>query len=352
MKQVSSLVEYGFRRAFITLTAIICILLPVMNITVADVAFADIKGQLGVPAYQVHWVTIAYVLGQIIIIPFSNLLSSKLGRRNYLVGAILLFTVCSFFCGNAASIYELTIFRFLQGLGGGGMLVLSHITITESWPVEKRATSQAFVIFAMLVGPALTAPFAGYLTDNYSWPFVFFANIPAGIIIGLLAFMSVRNVRYEKQEYASGVWQNTQLRIGILLSFVAALGRVCSSFTDIPSLSQHTASVINPVWLAIAVLTGTLLLTVFLMEKGMAMKYMIAAGLLLLLIACYLTYQGGSVDFLWRLTIRGIAVTSLFLSIDTFALSQLEGKQIGQGVALYNLALQLAGGICMVLFPL
>src|SRR3954470_7204320 len=101
MEQLPSLVEYGFRRVFITFIAIICTLLSVMDLSVANVAFSDIRGNLGVSLEEVSWVTTAYSLAGIIIIPFSSWLSRQFGRRNYFAIAVMLFTVCSFFCGAA-----------------------------------------------------------------------------------------------------------------------------------------------------------------------------------------------------------------------------------------------------------
>jgi DHA2 family multidrug resistance protein len=176
------------------------------------VAFEDIRVNLGVSLDEVTWVTTTYSLANIIIIPFSSWLSRQFGRRNYFVIAVLLFTVCSFFCGNAIGIRELVIYRFLQGLGGGAMLVLSHTIITESWPVEKRATSQAFFILGMLAGGMLVVPLGGYLTDNYSWPYIFFVNIPVGIIACLLILSFVRNGSYEKRE---DWWSTLMLTVGV-----------------------------------------------------------------------------------------------------------------------------------------
>lgn len=415
MEKLPSLVEYGFRRAFVTLTAIICTLLSVMDISVVNVAISDIRGNLGVSLDEVSWAITAYSLANIAIIPFSSWLSTQFGRKNYFALAVVLFTVCSFFCGNATGVHELVIFRFLQGLGGGGMLVLSHTIITESWPVEKRATSQAFFILGILAGGALAAPLGGYIVDNYSWPYIFFANIPAGIIALLLILTCVRNGSYEKQEdwlgtimlttgtsslylvlvrgqyqgwfnslfiivlflvgltgiflFArrelrltsplgeTGLLRSVNLRTGLIITFIAAFSVAATSMITTSSLGWDTQLPAIPWWKNIRSIIAMLVVTAVLIEKGNAQKYLIATGMLLFAIYCYMLYQTVSGDMnptylFWLVMIRGLAVAILSVSVSALALSKLEGKQIGQGVALYSVMRQLGGAVGVAVFSI
>src|SRR6185295_14858286 len=116
MTQANSLVEYGSRRVIITITAIVCALLEIVDTTIVNVAVNDMKGNLGATTSEVGWVITAYAIGNVIIVPMTSWLSQQFGRRNYFAASILLFTLCSFLCGNANGIVELIIFRFLQGL--------------------------------------------------------------------------------------------------------------------------------------------------------------------------------------------------------------------------------------------
>ena len=136
--QQQSLIEYGSRRVIITITAIICALLEIVDTTIVNVALNDMKGNLGATTNEIGWVVTAYAIGNVIIIPMTSWLSQQFGRRNYFAASIVLFTIFSFLCGNSTSIEELIIFRFLQGVGGGALLVTSQTIITESYPVEKR----------------------------------------------------------------------------------------------------------------------------------------------------------------------------------------------------------------------
>src|SRR5690606_19846183 len=133
-----SLVEYGLTRVIITLTAILCALLEIVDTTIVNVALNDMRGNLGATMTEVGWVITAYAIGNVIIVPMTSWLAQQFGRRNYFAASILLFTACSFLCGNANGIWELVIFRFIQGIGGGALLVTSQTIITESYPPEKR----------------------------------------------------------------------------------------------------------------------------------------------------------------------------------------------------------------------
>jgi DHA2 family multidrug resistance protein len=411
MEQLYSLVEYGSRRAFITLTAIICTLLSAINTSAVNVAFPDIKGNLGISLDQATWLLTAYTLGMIVIVPFSNSLSGQLGRRNYFFITTIFFTTCSFFCGNATGISELVIFRFLQGIGSGGMLVLSHTVITESWPVEKRAISQAFVILGIFAGRGFADSFGGYMTDNYSWPYIFFANIPIGIISCVLILIFVRNTSYKKKEDWIGnmmlavgaaamycglergahndefnnpliivllllgltgislyVWrqirftsplgsvgllQNNNVRIGVTLTFITVLGGAGASTLIMSSLGRPAVYWSEiPLWPPTIILIVILIVTAILIENITILKYTIATGLLLLLICSFMPSQIESVDMLWVLLICVMAIILLSLSISTLLLSKLEGKEIGQGVALYNIVQLLGIAISIALFSI
>ncbi len=194
--QQESLVEYGSRRAIVTLTAIFCALLEIVDTTIVNVAINDMKGNMGATLSEIGWVITAYAIGNVIIVPMTSWLSRQFGRRNYFAASILLFTVCSFLCGNATTMWELILFRFLQGLGGGALLVTSQTIITESWPVEKRGMSQAIYGLGVIIGPTLGPPLGGYIVENFSWPYIFYINIPIGIIAFMLTMRFVRSPRY------------------------------------------------------------------------------------------------------------------------------------------------------------
>ena len=205
MMQQDSLVEYGSRRVIITLTCIVCALLEIVDTTIVNVAINEMKGNLGATTSEVGWVITAYAIGNVIIIPMTSWLAQQFGRKNYFAVSIILFTVCSFLCGNANGINELIIFRLLQGIGGGALLVTSQTIITESYPPNKRAMAQAIYGLGVIVGPTLGPPLGGYIVDNYSWPYIFYINIPLGVIATLLTLQFVRSPVYEAKSKAKDV---------------------------------------------------------------------------------------------------------------------------------------------------
>ncbi|MEO7975844.1 MDR family MFS transporter [Flavobacterium sp.] len=214
------LVEYGYRRVIITITAVLCALLEIVDTTIVNVALTHMRGSLGATLTDVAWVITAYAIANVIVIPMTSWLSQQFGRRNYFVASIIIFTVCSFLCGNATNIWELVAFRFVQGMGGGALLVTAQTIITESYPVAKRGMAQAIYGMGVIVGPTLGPPLGGYLVDTYSWPYIFYINIPLGIIATILAISFVRSPKYGEKLKANQVdWWG----IFLLTSFIGSL---------------------------------------------------------------------------------------------------------------------------------
>ncbi|WP_234110601.1 DHA2 family efflux MFS transporter permease subunit [Chryseobacterium sp. R2A-55] len=215
-----SLVEYGARRVIITITAILCALLEIVDSTIVNVALNEMKGNLGATLSEVGWVITAYAIGNVIIVPMTSWLSQQFGRRNYFAASIIIFTIFSFLCGNATNIWELVFFRLMQGIGGGALLVTSQTIITESYPIEKRSMAQAIYGLGVIIGPTLGPPLGGYIVDNYSWPYIFYINIPIGIAATLMTLQFVRSPKFsEKRKVKDVDW----LGIGLLAIFVGSL---------------------------------------------------------------------------------------------------------------------------------
>ncbi|MCX6171451.1 MAG: MDR family MFS transporter [Flavobacterium sp.] len=214
------LVEYGFRRTIITITAVLCALLEIVDTTIVNVALNNMRGSLGATLNDVAWVITAYAIANVIVIPMTSWLSQQFGRRNYFAASIIIFTVASFMCGNASTIWELVAFRFIQGLGGGALLVTAQTIITESYPLEKRGMAQAIYGMGVIVGPTLGPPLGGYIVDHFSWPYIFYINIPIGIIATLLTLSFVRSPKYGEKLKANQVdW----LGIVLLSAFIGSL---------------------------------------------------------------------------------------------------------------------------------
>lgn len=215
-----ALVEYGFRRAIITVIAVLCSLLEIVDTTIVNVALNNMRGSLGATLTDVAWVITAYAIANVIIIPMTSWLSQQFGRRNYFTASIIIFTIASFMCGNATNIWELVIFRFIQGLGGGALLVTAQTMLTESYPIAKRSMAQAIYGMGVIMGPTLGPPLGGYITDHYSWPYIFYINVPLGIIATILTILYVKSPKFGEKLKASQVdW----LGIIYLSAFIGSL---------------------------------------------------------------------------------------------------------------------------------
>jgi MFS transporter, DHA2 family, multidrug resistance protein len=241
MQQQQDLVEYGARRVIITITAIFCALLEIVDTTIVNVALNDMKGNLGATFTEIGWVITAYAIGNVIIVPMTSWLSQQFGRRNYFAASIIIFTVFSFLCGNATNIWELVLFRFVQGVGGGALLVTSQTIITESYPAEKRGMAQAIYGLGVIIGPTLGPPLGGYIVDHFSWPYIFYINIPIGVIATLLTLQFVRSPKYKEKSAPGDVdW----LGIGLLALAVGSIQYVLEKGHDEDWFSSSTIIVL------------------------------------------------------------------------------------------------------------
>lgn len=240
-----SLVEYGFKRALITFTCILCALLEIVDTTIVNVALNDMKGTLGATLTDVAWVITAYAIANVIVIPMTSWLSQQFGRRNYFAASIIIFTVASFLCGNATNIWELVAFRFIQGMGGGALLVTAQTIMTETYPPEKRSMAQAIYGMGIIVGPTLGPPLGGYIVDHYSWPYIFYINVPLGILATLMAISLVKSPKYGNKQSAKEVdWWGMIFLIMFIgsLQFVLEHGQQDDWFEDPTILSLSIIS--------------------------------------------------------------------------------------------------------------
>src|SRR5436190_6764341 len=169
--------ETGARKWIITITVILGALLELIDTTVVNVSLPQIMGNLGATLEDAGWVVTSYAVANVIILPMSGWLSNRYGRRTYFVFSITLFTVASFFCGNANNFWELVVFRFIQGIGGGGLLSTAQSILIETWPREQIGMATALFGLGVVVGPTLGSTLGGYITDHWTWPWILFVNI-------------------------------------------------------------------------------------------------------------------------------------------------------------------------------
>lgn len=192
--------EHGLRKWIITITVIMASLLELIDTTIVNVALPQIMGNLGATLEDAGWLVTGYAVANVIILPMSGWLGDRFGRKNYFMASIILFTIASILCGNATGLTELILFRILQGLAGGGLLSTAQAILMETWPREEVGMATALFGLGAVVGPTVGPTIGGYITDNFSWPWIFYVNIPVGALAAFLVTTFVK----ESPRYARG----------------------------------------------------------------------------------------------------------------------------------------------------
>jgi len=202
-EQTNSLIEHGARRYIITITVVLCTLLELIDTTVVNVATNTLMGNLGATISEVSWVVAAYAIANVIVVPMSGWLSSLFGRKLYFAGSVAIFTFASLMCGLSGSIWTLVFWRFIQGIGGGALFATSQTILKEIYPPEKIGMAMAMFGMGVIVGPTIGPYLGGYLVYNYTWPVIFFINIPIGIVAIFLTLTYIRDNPFDKKTDSS-----------------------------------------------------------------------------------------------------------------------------------------------------
>ena len=172
----------------VAIAVVIPTFMEVLDTTIANVALRYIAGGLSAAVIDSEWVITSYLAANAIILPISGWLAARLGRRNYFLGSIAVFTIASMLCGTATSLGALIAFRVLQGLAGGGLQPSSQGILLDAFPPERQGTAQTMFGIAALLAPVVGPTLGGYITDNYDWRWIFYLNVP----VGALAFVLCR----------------------------------------------------------------------------------------------------------------------------------------------------------------
>jgi len=193
--------EYGLYTPLTRWIALFAVMLgtvlEVLDVSVVNVAIPEMMGNLGATLDQIGWVSTGYIIANVIILPLTGWLSAVFGRRRYLAGSMVLFTVASVFCGTSRSLNELVFFRVMQGVGGAALLSTAQATLLEIFPPRQVGMVQGIFSLGVVVAPTVGPTLGGWITDHYSWPWVFFINLPIGIVATVLTLLFIKDSKYK-----------------------------------------------------------------------------------------------------------------------------------------------------------
>jgi DHA2 family multidrug resistance protein len=196
----------GRRRAIspwlVALAVIVPTFMEVLDTTIANVALRYIAGGLSAAVTDSEWVITSYLAANAIVLPISGWLSAQLGRRNYFMLSIAVFTLASALCGLATSLGQIILFRVIQGLAGGGLQPSSQGVLLDSFPPEKQGGAQTLFGLAALIAPIVGPTLGGWLVVNYDWRWIFLINVPVGVLALAAAYLLVEDPEYLKKQRA------------------------------------------------------------------------------------------------------------------------------------------------------
>ncbi len=206
---------------FIAVTVTLATFMELLDTSIANVSLPYIGGGLGRSYDEVTWILTTYLVANAVILPMSAWLSRVFGRKTYYLGCVVLFTLTSFFCGLAPNLGIMLSSRVLQGIAGGGLAPVSQAILVDTFPAAKRASAFALYTIVIVTAPAIGPVLGGWITDNYNWRWIFFINIPIGIVAFFLANKLVKDPPAFDAERAS-VRTNGKLHIdGIGIALIA-----------------------------------------------------------------------------------------------------------------------------------
>ena len=193
MTQPQNVVETGLRRVIVSVAVIAATLLEIIDTTIVNVALPNIQGNFGVAVDQGAWIVTGYIIANVVVIPITPWLAARFGRRQYFFASIVMFTIASLMCGLAGSFGQLVFWRIMQGIGGGGLISTSQAILRDTYTLQEQGKAQGIFAMGVIVGPALGPVLGGWITDNLTWRWAFYINLPVGILAAALIWFYLRN---------------------------------------------------------------------------------------------------------------------------------------------------------------
>jgi len=200
----------------IAVTVTLATFMEVLDTSIANVALPHIAGNLSAGADESTWVLTSYLVSNAIVLPLSGWFSGLIGRKRFYMACVAVFTVSSFLCGLAPSLGVLVIFRILQGAGGGGLQPSEQAILNDTFSLEKRGMAFAVYGIAVVVAPTIGPWLGGWITDNFSWRWIFYINVPVGIISLVLTSLLISDPPYMKRAKISSGFRIDYIGIGLI----------------------------------------------------------------------------------------------------------------------------------------
>jgi len=169
--------------------------MEVLDTTIINVALPQMAGNLNATTDEIAWVSTGYILSNVVVLPMTAWLSNRFGRKRYLCFSIMLFVVASFFCGTSTTLIELVLWRIVQGAGGAALLSTAQATLRQVFPKEEQSMVQTLFILGIVVAPTIGPTLGGVITDNYHWSWVFFINLPIGLVSFVLVYFFLNDTQ-------------------------------------------------------------------------------------------------------------------------------------------------------------
>jgi MFS transporter, DHA2 family, multidrug resistance protein len=201
----TDVVEYGLRRVLVTVAVILGAVVEIIDSTIVNVALPDIQGNVGASQDQGAFIVTGYIVANVVVIPLSPWLQQRFGRKQYFFASIAIFTAASIMCGLSHDLWTLVFWRVVQGAGGGGLLSQAQAILRETYPVSQQGMAQGIFALGAIVGPTVGPVMGGLITDNASWQWCFFVNVPIGIVAATLTLLFLRNPEAPRATPLDGV---------------------------------------------------------------------------------------------------------------------------------------------------
>ena len=199
--QLSAASERNTRYRWLILAGLIlAAAMEVLDTTIINVALPQMAGNLSTTTQEIAWVSTGYILSNVVVLPMTAFLNTFFGRRSYLTGSIVLFTVASFFCGTSHGLSELIVWRVLQGVGGAALISTAQATLVQVFPPKEQGIVQPVFLMGLVVFPTLGPTLGGWITDAASWNWCFFINVPIGLLAGGIVFFLLHDTEPARRD--------------------------------------------------------------------------------------------------------------------------------------------------------